>query len=684
MTDIFNEKVGLLKDGTIVSFDPATATMEVQLNTAPAVKGQRRITVTVPAPHALFHNNGLFIGTYPHVGTPVVVGQGSSNQYFFVSFKSENVSLVPDLKQGELLISSGDGDKITLDTSNVINIGSDVNNIHIDTGDKNRPKTNLISLNFENENHFTQAHREINGLIKRDLSPNTNYDQDTKLENDKYDKEYKIIGLDPTMTSNDVITGSTKNPPFVEHREIVYEFQYQSGITNDLSESTQYNNIKPDNPTFTKLNRRKSRADTLSLTLLEPNYLIETTKGTVVDIFGNILDLNRVPLSVGKDQNTLRADKSSNKRDSYLKIRELERKSIAFHFEINARKDLSQKSSQNSSTLDLLDINSNADNSRLRSRFFIDVDKEGQFKINVPASSEKGNVPFLTRYENYSTFGTEDSGNPNKLIKRDDNLDIFLDSFAAPPVILGDSFSFSTDRGSISIKDDKGEAAPIDRITTNHIKHGTAHHDILNTCWVFRNRDFLDYQNGTTTNTTVDINSIPLLENIVSDTIIIDGAGLPDQGGPNAGGRSGSINLDGMLEWNIGANTIDRQSLWVDFAGGSVINLGKDRRSRSAMISADGDVYMQIGSFGITGDSRFIKDANGIFGSVLDLRILNAGGQTHMIRCDNNGITIMTHVNLAIHATQDIKISSDANVEIDCETLTVQGRMILKEFGGSI
>ena len=54
-----------------------------------------------------------------------------------------------------------------------------------------------------------------------------------------------------------------------------------------------------------------------------------------------------------------------------------------------------------------------ADYGRQRSRFFIDIDKEGQFKLNVPASSEKGNVPILTRYENYSTINSfeEDAWN---------------------------------------------------------------------------------------------------------------------------------------------------------------------------------------------------------------------------------------------------------------------------------
>lgn len=681
---LFNEAVGLLQLGSVSGYDPTRNIMEVTLTSATAVKGTSPLPVEVPYGPSLFNNNGLFVGTYPKSGTPVVVSQGGGGAYYLVSFLAEDLSVLPELTPDTLLIRGNDNSKIALDITGNISIGSDTTRIHTKTGNKDNPDTNLITINFKNENHFTQAYREVGGLVKRDTKLNTSFDQNTKLEDDDYDPEYTIIGLDAKVPANNITSGSSKNPPLVEHREMVYEFQYQSDVTSDLQESFQYSTAKATDTRYSMPNRRKSRADTLSLTLLEPNYLMETIKGTVVDIFGNILDLNRYPLPVGLDKNTLNTEKGADKREAYLKIRELERKSLAFHFEINARKDLNSKAAK-ANTLDLLDINSNKDNSRLRSRFFVDIDKEGQFKLNIPASSEKGNIPLLTRYENFSSYSPEDGGNPNKLIVRNDNLDIFQDSFAAPATILSDDgFSFAKERGSIKLQDTKGEAAPKDRITESHIKHGTAHHDILRTAWAFQNKRFIDYQGGEAVNLTVDINSIPLLENIVSDTIRVAGDGAFDAGGPNAGGRSGSINCDGMVEFNIGANTIDRQSLWADLAGGAIINVGRDRHLRSAVIQTDGDVYAQIGGFGIVGDSRFVKDANGIFGAVLDLRIMTAGGYSHMIRFDNLGFTLMTPGNMAIHAKGNMKLSSDANIEIDCGSLVIQERQVLKGFGGSV
>lgn len=671
----YDEPVGLLKRGTIASYDPDSDTLQVRLNTAQAVKGQNSLTVTVPAPHTMFYNNGLFMGSLPVVNTPVVVGLGSGNQYYFVSYLAENLPVVPALTLGEILVQSNDDTYFSLDVNNDMYMGSDTNRIHINTGNQNSPKTNLITINFENENHFTQAYREVGGLVKRDLVYNTNYDQDSKLESDLYDPIYKVIGLDPSSTANDIITGSAKNPPLSEHREMVYEFQYLSQVVDDLTESLQYGTSVQPVTNYTFPNRRTSRADTLSLSLVAPNFLMERVEGTVVDIFGNILDLNRNPLPIGNTSTSLRAKQGTDKQQAYNNIRALERKSIAYHFEINARKDLTNATN----TLSALDIDSNSDNSRLRSRFHFDVDKEGQVKLNVPASSEVGNVPLLVRYENYSTFGPEDNGNPNKIVYRSDNLDIFLDSFAAPLATpSNDGFTFASVPGSIQIMDGQAAGTPIDRITGTHILHGTAHHDILNTCYAHQNTNVLNYPTGEWVTPTVILSDFAPLTNVVSNTINISGTNA------NAGGRSGVINTDGSLEFSIGANTVDRQSLWADLAGGAVVNVGRDIKNMSMALSMNGDTFIQIGGIGVTGDTRFAKQFNGAYGAVFDLRVITGGGYAHIFRCDNNGVTIMSPGNIGVHASAALKLSCDGDMAIEAASVTIQNRLVLKDSGGSI
>ena len=673
----FDEVVGLLKRASLIKYLPNEGKMLVRLATGQqAIKGQDPVVpIKIQVPHSMFYNNGLFIGTLPAEGTPVIIGQGSGGQYHFVSFVAEDLSKVPTIKSGELLIHSGNNSKITLDTKSNITIGSDQYKIHINAA------SNLITTNFHNENHFTQASRKVDGVIKRDLKRNTKISENSKLEGDEYDSYFQVIGMDPKSTTNGFITGSSKNPPFVESRELVYEFQYNSDVDNDLKESSRYGTEKPTVPDYSFPNRRKSRADTLSLSLVAPNYLMETIKGTIVDIFGNILDLNRVPLPVGQGQNTINKTQSDDKLKSFLLIKELERKSLAFHFEINARKDLTGKTKASAQALP--DVNSSDDYARSRSRFFMDIDKEGQFKLNIPASSETGNIPLLTRYENYSTFGADDNGNPNKLVFKGagNDFDIYQDSFASPLLTPTDAgFLMPSDgtRGSIKLKGGDGtDGAPQDRLTGTHIKHGMAYHDVMQTCFVHQDNKFLDYQTGEQDPLTIRLDLITPLTNIVNDTIIISGDNA------NAGGRSGSISADGSLEINIGANTIDRQSLWFDTAGGAVINIGRDINGRSVMASTGGDFYLQVGGFGVTGDTRFATQNNGIVGSVLDLRILTSGGYCHMIRCDENGISIMTPGNLAIHASGDLALTSDKNIRIECNTLIMQERMHLKTLGGS-
>ncbi len=668
--NLLNEAVGLLRRGTIHSFNEAKGKIFVKLNNAP--NSSSNPPVSIDAPYSLFYNNGLFIGTSPQPGTPVVVAQGSGGEYYFVSFLAENVNNVPSLTPGELLITSNRKTFITLNTSNNIIIGSDNNRIQINTAQ------NYMSRNFHNDYKFTQAGRRVEGVIKRDLIRNTNFNQNSKLERNNYEEEYHVIAMDPLTTPSSAISGTSKNPPFVEHREAVYEFQYLSDISDDLNEAAIYSN-KGSSKTYTYPNRRVSRSDTLSLSLVAPNYLMESIKGTVVDIFGNILDLNRVPLPIGKDQNTLKQDKSTDKSKSFLNIKALQRKSLAYHFEINARKDLSGKDGK----VALPDIKSNKDYARDRSRFFIDIDKEGQFKLNVPASSETGNIPLLTRYENYSTYGDEDSGNPNKLVQLENHQDIFHDCFAAQALTaVPDGFSPTNkdgSKGSISVKTTDGaNASPKDRITNAHISHGMVYHDILQTCFVHQNNQFLNHQTGEIFPPTVDLATIPVLKDIVSTTIFNSGSKA------NAGGRSGSINLDGSLELNIGANTVDRQSLWMSTAGGIVTNIGRDRNGRSIVAATGGDVYFQVGGFGVTADSRFPNVAdNKIQPGILDLRITGAGGFCHMIRVDQNGVTILTPGQLRIHSKKDMLLTSDKNIRIECTTLILQERMHLKNFGGS-
>lgn len=656
--NIFTEPVGLLKKGTIVEHNDNQA--KVRLNINPSTSSIRDNIVSAYFPITLA--NQKFIGSKMPVGTPVILGQGAGNEYFIVGLLPDRN--IPELKDDEVLIQSGKNSKISL-TKNEILIGKDFYNIKLNTNNN----TLTSRLNFQQT--ISKYKRQFEGVVKRDSILYPKLELNSRIDNELYDDKYSVICLDPTLNNNPIPFSINKNPAIIESREVIYEFEDDAQIHDDINESLIYSSGGLKIPKYTLPNRKKSKADTLNLNFYNPNYLIESIKGTVVDIFGNILDINRAPLPLGQDDLTLNPEISQDRVQSFNKIKDLHRKGIAFHWELNSKKDFEENKS---SLFNFSSFFPDNNYGRIRSNFSLDIDKEGQFKLNVPASSSKGNIPLLTRYENFSNISDEDLNNPNKLIYREDSLDLLLESFACPKFDL-ETFEFSDTPGSIEIKNNNVINTPLDRRFEDPtpILHGTAYHDILATCFLHqeKGKKILSQYPIFKTDT-----EIPVLENIITPIINIDD---DFQGG----GRSGSINFDGSIEMNIGANTIDRQSLWLDTAGGIIANIGRDRFNKSAAISMNGDVFVQIGGYGVIGDTRFVKQQNGVIGSVFDLRILHDGATATMLRIDNSGISILTPGNLDINANGNISITG-AQLEIDVENCVIQGRAVKKELAGSI
>jgi hypothetical protein len=527
------------------------------------------------------------------------------------------------------------------------------------------PLNGIISSRFYQSMHFTDAHYNVSGPVQRDLaSNNTRGVNDDALTGHKYD--LKPIGLDPKF-----YTGrGSRNPTFTESRTIYYEFNKSYNYNSDKIELDIYDG--GDQPIYSGLKRRESRADTLSLALDYPNHLIESVVGTVVDFYGNILDLNRNILPNGLVDSLSFAKTESNKTDVFKKLREQTRKSIAFHWELNARKpELQGPIGFTNQTVrkDLLkdglqDIDNSLDYARDRSRFFIDIDKEGQFKINIPASSEVGNVSVLARYENFSIIkGAEKGYDRGLFLRNEDNIDIRHDQYGYGGVILK---SGENELDSF--------AAPKDRLNNNQqITLGTAFHDL----------------NGPSNNAEKDIwglfrinqpfgpggndrfpesyfNNLSKLGDLFSQEIIVSG----DKA--NAGGRSGTITMDGFLSVSIGANTIDRQSLWFDTAGGIIGAIGRDKNDRSLALSMDGDVIINIGNQGISDDSRFSTAtgfSNVAKSSAIEIRVRNEGS-FHVIRIEKTGMYIYTPQRLEIVAQNDLMLKSvHGNLYLDAENI---------------
>jgi hypothetical protein len=603
-------------------------------------------TFNIPLSPAWSGPSGEFMGGFPARGTSVIICQSQGGQWFIQGHIPSRTTFTTNnqfdaFKEGRALIQTN-GKRIIVDPTDGIEVGDKKVKWKAD------PTASILSSTYDSNWNFSQSSRRIEGPIRRDLSENSNRGiVGSSLTSHISEKSLFTIGLDPTAkTAISTASDRVRNPPLSEVREVVYEFSPSFKIGSDVDESSKLNGEIIEESDV----KQNNRPNAWNLTANYPNHLIEIIKGTAVDVEGNVLDLNRSALPIGKLKETSLLN-NSNKSAAFNEIKALHRKAIAYHFEINTKKQgiINQDGSQ--TVADPPDVNDVSDYARNRSHFFLDVDKEGQFKINIPASSETGNIPLLTRYENYSTLlaAIDDSVGVNDLVRNENLQDIFQQNFAGKVSIKLKS----------SVADLDGYSSPIDRLTNKPIYYGTTYHDITKSLIVF--------QKGSDNPVYYDpdhpLNKVAKLDHVVSDTIIVSGVDA------NAGGRSGLINSDGAMNINIGANTIDRQSLWLDCAGGVVSQIGRDRQGISYAATLDGDMFVQIGGTGIgnTFDKRFSDENDASRAGVLDIRVLKGDSLMSTIRIDEGGVTVTTAGRMNFRALQDIYFESNAQIHFNAE-----------------
>lgn len=662
--------IGLLRRAVVESVDLEKAELRCRLAERSSAEDPQTFPMRYPA--MLAGPKGKFSGGHFERGDNIVVGMGPGGEWFYVSSILPNFAsdfLSSPLRSGRILFQTSplndnaNSNRLFLDPQSGIHLGDANNEIHADPI-RNIP---IYSNNFEHHLSFSEAHRAITGVVRRDLTPNSNRGvTGSSLDSHTYESGLKTVPMD-TSSIESPGGAFARNLPLVEQREQVYELANSFLFRDENEEADRLNDNGRFKNSRLHKSRRNSRADLLSLSLVRPNYLMETVKGTVVDIFGNILDLNRSILPIGKTEK-LSLNVASDKSDAFARIRRELRKSIVYHFEINARKD-TVKDFTNPEVVppsDAPDVSSIDDYARDRSRFFLDIDKEGQFKLNVPASSETGNVPLLTRYENNTTLRAAKNGTNPDVFERnanDSEPDVALESFAT-------TSSVNLSAGDTTLE---GFASPIDRVTQTPMKLGTAFHDITQTVSSHQSSEPIPYRPDNLLN---DPDDVPPLENIVSDEIIVSGTDS------NAGGRSGALNFDGFIALNVGANTVDRQSMWFDYAGGVVGRVGRDVRGVSYAASLDGDMLLQIGGSTVSNDSRFTgpnAPNNSFRSGALDIRVITSSGgveefaEATVIRIDEKGVRIVTQGRLDIESEGNIKINAGAHLILNGDRIFFYG-----------
>ena len=558
----------------------------------------------------------------------------------------------PTIKPGEIILKSNQGSRFDL---------LENGNIRLNVGASNKLSdlelsrlSNAFFVRVDNNYTFTEANRMTQGVIKRDLNATeTEADNQTInfLDSERYDKLLKDIGRFP---KNEVRRRTTKlvnknihrNPALAEKREIIYEYADSFNVKDFEKEvKLAFSPKRGEDVIEAEIipeDRNSRRTDVLNLNLLNFNHLIEKIEGTVVDIYGNILDLNRNIIDIPQIKDDF-VKFDGNDTAGFRKIYDYHRRSIKLHYEINSRKPISDAEPAESSR--------NTDNAKSFSRWSIDVDGEGLTKINIPASSETGNIPVLGRY-----FTSRD---PNDKLrgsfKDSKRQDIRVKQFGAK-----DNGKFA----GVAIKNDDYRPKKADEKDEN-ITVGSAYHDLMKIASSI-------FENGKLAKEGV-LDGASKEGPIASD--IINSIGNT---AANAGGRSAHINLDGSLEMFVGADTIDKKSLVLDTQGGIISHIGRDRNGRSLVQQLDGDVILQIGGTGVS-DSRFKEDKHTEERpGRIEIHLNRVGNKDNpatpqKIVIDENGITFDIQGNAVFKSTGDMILESGATLLINAEDMHVYG-----------
>jgi hypothetical protein len=568
------------------------------------------------------------IYSFPKRNTRVLIGYGYREKPYIVSVlpsaafaqdlsssaNTINVSVndvqYPRLESGEVAIQGLQNSQVVFKKSGDVNLVFGQSQISFSSKDIYSENTNSHYLN-------TEAGRWLSGPVKRDLRKAVSETNKTldKLVSTTYELVLSEIGKNPiyrtaVVTNNLGGTNEVmRNPPLVEEHHITYEFarSYMVGSSDEEKERVFQNT--QDKDFLSQPDRRDmSRSDILNLNDVFKNNLIEEVRGTVVDRYGNILDLNRNIINYQETSELLKnKDKRTDLEDLFL------RRAIKYHFEINARKDRAL-GNPNYSSIDGPDVK----NGHPHSRWFVDVDGEGLTKINIPASSNFGNIPLLTRYVNTSL----ESGN---------NTDSFRDGANSPPrdvthLAFGSNGGFTVDGSYLPPK-----------VT----KSVMAYHDI--------------------TTTAKDIVT-PIMTTNLSNTA----------GSQNAGGKSAHVNLDGSLELNVGRDYVDHKSIMLDTSGSVISRIGKDKNNNSVISQVDGHISVQVGGDTI---SNSTSTESPVQDPTVKIYIKTASGNFDKIEVTKDAIVIESSPN------KNIVFKSGNNIVLDAAGQTFIGGEAISFYG---
>lgn len=603
-----------------------------------------------------------------HEGAPVWIGQSYYFQPLVIGFADTPGSIeqgdilnsddidAPTVNPGEIVLQASSGAHIDMRETGDIKI-SNIKNDGIYLSDANR---SLLTTSFQYYN-INDSGYTIEGRVKRfhpSYVPGTDPvfvdllndpEADTFTVDVARDQSQKALPMNRARGPANVI----RNPPFAEKRELILEFAdsfFVRDINTEAALAAEFpktlqemdrsiakrRGYGQNEQTFDNL-RHSSRTNLLKL---DSNIIVERVQGTLVDIFGNVLDINYNKLNMPK----LSEKGKSAVPDAHLMLN----RSVAYHFQVNSRNIIDKPTGSN--------------------KFTFDIDKEGQFKLNIPRSSTSGTVPTI------STFTTTDSNLATRIDLN--NIQLSKSAIAAPTGgNAGTAFHDMTLAG--------------DRLIRHSIRAFNIIREHSNTIGIQSNGDTPNIEY--VISNTIKANSSP-----VYTTTLAVAPGSPAISSTInsnfAGGRSGQMNLEGSLELSIGKDDGDNKSLLIDAAGSLIGWFGMDAHGRSAVVNADGSILVNVGDYviDINGNNKFNPGEVTIRVNLVDEKANgplkpgqlgdNKKTSDHIFHLGQNGVVVSTGngTPLVLRSSGDILIEAAGTIDLKGKDIRVDSGYLRK------
>jgi hypothetical protein len=714
----------VLRLASITGVDYANGVMYTEWIEDAGVEGP---IVPIPHPYPGKKGEGVFVGF--RAGNVVALGMLQNEEYVPVSSiplpasytNSLSVAEVdyddisfPYLEAGDVVIQGASAAQLRFDSSGNVVLETATGEGITYSGNLNDSVRCSVEISSPVAYNISEVGMEASGIVRRDVRTKegeeefvdllTDPDSEQVLEEVGWDATKRISLFSRTPVSQGTVSTENKtfrNPARVEKREVIFEYARGWNVGNFQNELIKMESSDTILPDFS--DRRERRSNVLSLSQTNPNELIEKISGNLVDIFGNVLNINKsvIPKPTGKTPDAL-----------LQSVFEMNRRAVAYHMEINTKKGYGYRETEKSPKPALIadgipNPMSSANNARDRSRWAFRVDKEGLTTFSIPATSETGTVPFLTRQETSSVLKVDTNGkltdgqrdDPDGLYRNSNNQDIFHDQFGPGGVEVKSNDNKIENRlkgKKTSWVESDASAASLPK----YVEAGTAFHDITQTAKTLLEKNINRRASEIATKgpasekdpvaVSQEINAI---YNATAAAIRDPSTGLVSNQ-PNAGGRSAQVNLDGSLEMSIGANTVDRVSWALDTAGALVARLGRDRQGRSAIIHSDGTIAIEVGGFDFVGegasdqvDTRFVgrgsarsqslpKDQKRFRDGKVVIRVRRANtAQTgpdvdeNLLVIDESGMTLITAGQFNIISKQNMTFQSESSIILEAPVI---------------